>query len=380
MKKSLVVLLLLLLTALSMLLVGRSADIKTGRIQIFSEKGRAQPVFSVILPTYNRAAYLPRAISSVQGQTFTDFELIIVDDGSTDNTKEVVRRFQENDPRIIYIDSGQNYGVSHARNLALQTAKGKYISILDSDDMFFPTLLASEYRYMEENSDMAAVTARPYQLSEDGTTQHYDGEVYANPVMLLFDNEMVHVGAALRRDFLMQNHIQYDENWHAAEDYKLWAEILIHGGKITMLDQYLTAIRFHSTGSKAYYEEMNTRSAEVRKMLQEHFASNEKNPCRILKKIDRKETQFAKNDIAKAKFLFCSGDYAGMYFIVEEADGRERIFVENEQGRYCEINTHQCGRILNQDNSKIVMEYEDHIVKTYLKKDPYLYQNLSKGR
>ena len=67
MKKSLVVLLLLLLTALSMLLVGRSADIKTDRIQIFSEKGRAQPVFSIILPTYNRAAYLPRAITSVQG-------------------------------------------------------------------------------------------------------------------------------------------------------------------------------------------------------------------------------------------------------------------------------------------------------------------------
>lgn len=90
------------------------------------------PLVSVILPTYNRAAYLPRSIGSVLGQSFADFELVVVDDGSSDDTREVVSRFA--DSRIRYVPRERNGGVAAARNTGVQAARGRYLAFQDSDD------------------------------------------------------------------------------------------------------------------------------------------------------------------------------------------------------------------------------------------------------
>lgn len=101
------------------------------------------PIFTVILTTYNRAELLGRAISSVLGQTFVDFELFIIDDSSTDQTPEVVARF--NDPRLEYIRQPSNGGVSLARNTGIARAHGTLIAFLDDDDTIEPTFLAEVY-------------------------------------------------------------------------------------------------------------------------------------------------------------------------------------------------------------------------------------------
>ena len=101
-----------------------------------SHKSNNVPTVSVIIPTYNRANLIGRSIQSVLGQTYRDFEVIIIDDNSTDNTGEVVRSFR--DPRIIYIKLSSNSGVSAARNQGIQMAKGTYIAFQDSDDEWFP--------------------------------------------------------------------------------------------------------------------------------------------------------------------------------------------------------------------------------------------------
>lgn len=105
------------------------------------------PTVSIILPTYNRAHLLSRAIQSVLDQTYQDFELIIVDDGSTDNTEEIVKSF--NDERIKYIWQGENKGVSAARNTGIKMAKGKYIAFQDSDDEWMPEKLEKQVRAFE---------------------------------------------------------------------------------------------------------------------------------------------------------------------------------------------------------------------------------------
>lgn len=108
------------------------------------QKNEKKPTVSVIIPTYNRAHLLPRAIKSVLNQTFQDFEVIVVDDGSMDNTEEVVKKFQKQDKRVRYIKHEGNKGGSAARNSGIKNAKGKYIAFLDSDDEWLPTKLEKQ--------------------------------------------------------------------------------------------------------------------------------------------------------------------------------------------------------------------------------------------
>lgn len=105
------------------------------------EKSEKIPTVSVVIPTYNRAHLVGRAIQSVLNQTYQDFEIIVVDDGSTDNTEEVVKSF--NDPRIRYIRHDQNRGGSAARNTGIKMARGEYIAFQDSDDEWLPEKLES---------------------------------------------------------------------------------------------------------------------------------------------------------------------------------------------------------------------------------------------
>ena len=98
------------------------------------------PVFSIVMPAFNAERTIGPAIRSALAQTRTDFELLVVDDGSTDATADVVRSVG-NDPRVILISS-ENRGPAVARNLALERARGRYVSLLDSDDLYLPTYLA----------------------------------------------------------------------------------------------------------------------------------------------------------------------------------------------------------------------------------------------
>ncbi|OGZ18365.1 MAG: hypothetical protein A2V72_01170 [Candidatus Nealsonbacteria bacterium RBG_13_37_56] len=105
------------------------------------------PKVSVIIPTYNRAQFLRRAIKSVLNQTFQDFELIVVDDGSTDDTRKVVEFF----PGIKYIYQNNSGGAGRPKNTGIKTAKGEYIAILDDDDEWFTTKLEKQVQFLEQN-------------------------------------------------------------------------------------------------------------------------------------------------------------------------------------------------------------------------------------
>lgn len=105
---------------------------------------------SVIMPSFNTAEFITEAIESVLAQTYDAFELIIVDDCSTDNTDEVVQRYLT-DPRIKYLKNDKNSGAAVSRNRALKEAKGKWIAFLDSDDVWEPEKLSKQIRFMEEN-------------------------------------------------------------------------------------------------------------------------------------------------------------------------------------------------------------------------------------
>ena len=114
-----------------------------------------KPTVSVIIPTYNRAHLIDRAITSVLNQTYQDLEIIVIDDGSTDNTEEVIRSFP--DKRVNYIKHKKNKGVSSARNTGIKVAKGKYIAFLDSDDEWLSEKLGKQIKVLQNKSPEVGV-------------------------------------------------------------------------------------------------------------------------------------------------------------------------------------------------------------------------------
>ncbi len=128
-----------------------------------------QGLVSVITPTYNCGAFIGATIESVQRQTYTDWEMIIVDDGSVDNTEELVRRYSDMDPRIRYFALEKNSGTAAARTKAMTYAEGEYMAFLDSDDLWEPQKLEQQLRFMKEQA--CSFSATSYCLIDESGTQ-----------------------------------------------------------------------------------------------------------------------------------------------------------------------------------------------------------------
>jgi hypothetical protein len=124
------------------------------------------PLVSVVIPTYNSGQYLPETIESVLSQSWQDFEIIVVDDGSTDNTQEVVEAFHSN--KIRYIRQENSGGPSHPRNVGIHHARGKYIALFDSDDLMSRNKLAEAVAFLERYSDLGLLFANFVVCNERG--------------------------------------------------------------------------------------------------------------------------------------------------------------------------------------------------------------------
>ena len=151
------------------------------------------PKVSVIIPTYNRAHLVGRAIRSVLNQTYQDFEIIVVDDGSTDNTEEVVKSF--NDPRIRYIRHEENKGAAAARNTGIKAAKGKFIAFQDSDDEWLPKKLEKQMEAFDNASPKVGVVYTGF-WSIEGNVKRYS-----------LNKEIVHKEGDIHSQILQGNFI-----------------------------------------------------------------------------------------------------------------------------------------------------------------------------
>lgn len=122
--------------------------------------------FSIVIPTYNRAHLIEETIQSLLNQTFQDFEIIVVDDGSTDNTEEIIGKI--NSEKITYYKT-ENFGVAHARNFGIQKAKGNYVGFLDSDDKVKPEHLQTAFNYLQQHPQTEILHLNFNWIKRDGT-------------------------------------------------------------------------------------------------------------------------------------------------------------------------------------------------------------------
>lgn len=185
------------------------------------------PKVSIILPTYNRAHIIARAIKSILTQTFADFELIIVDDGSADNTEEIIKSL--NDPRIRYIKHEKNLGLAASRNTGIRAARGEFIANQDSDDIWLPTKLEKELSILQDSPDDIGIaysrlkkefSKNKIELIPSDKQKLKEGDLHK---ALLAKNFITMQSALVRRKCF--NEEMFDESLPALQDWDLWIRI-----------------------------------------------------------------------------------------------------------------------------------------------------------
>ncbi|PZQ57687.1 MAG: glycosyltransferase family 2 protein [Novosphingobium pentaromativorans] len=199
------------------------------------------PQVSVIMPCYNASAFLDRAIGSLRDQTFQDWELLAIDDCSTDDTAERLREWSQRDPRVRNLRTARNGGPSVARNIGIGEARGEWLAILDADDAFKPERLAVLTALAEERAADFVFDGLIYYDDQEGkeTGQSFQ-HTGISPVSI---SELIHAerpGSPLkfgflkpmmRRAFIMDNALRYSERLRFAEDFDLYARCLLSGAR-----------------------------------------------------------------------------------------------------------------------------------------------------
>jgi glycosyltransferase involved in cell wall biosynthesis len=183
------------------------------------------PFFSVIIPTYNRAHILLQTIESVQKQLFTNWECIVIDDGSTDNTAEVIKEISDHDKRIIYIHQ-QNAERSAARNNGIKNARGEYLCFLDSDDAFTELHLQELHLAITEKGMPNALFFTNYSIIQNGVKkEEIIPALTNNPIQYFFTNAVIPARVCISKNIL--NTENFDEDIVIVEDTVLWTRIAL---------------------------------------------------------------------------------------------------------------------------------------------------------
>lgn len=199
---------------------------------------------SVMLCAYNSEPFIQEAIDSVLGQTYQDFEFVIVDDGSTDNTLSIIRSYK--DSRIKVLSCRHDY--IHSLNVGLRNCHGEFIARMDADDRLMPNRLEVQLKFMQKHPDIVACFSWGKTFGEvEESIGHCAREKINNAYFwLMTGNFLMHPTAMLRKSFLREHHIRY-KRYPYAEDYKLWTDIARMGGEFYVIPQPLFLYRIGSS-------------------------------------------------------------------------------------------------------------------------------------
>lgn len=225
-----------------------------------------KPLVSVIIPVFNGASFLVEAVDSVQKSEFKDFEIILIDDGSTDNSKMLCRILDEKYDNLHFYDFKENKGLGRVLNFALKKAQGKYICRLNQDDHMLPHRMARQIDFLKKNQDVVAVGSHITHFFEDGKKEilkylETDEEI----------KEIWHIvgpfsdpSVMYRRDIALEVG-GYDQSFWPVDDTHMWYKMGLKG-KLANIQEPLVEVRWHAkAGSVYFFREMAWQIYRVRR-------------------------------------------------------------------------------------------------------------------
>lgn len=205
-----------------------------------------KPLVSVLITVYNDEKNIAIAVKSILEQTFQDFEIIIVNDGSTDNTEDVIKNLQVNDSRILLVNQN-NQGTSKAANNGLSYCRGKYIARLDSDDYSFPHRLNFQFNYLESHPDVVLIGGGSFIIDHDNNIIGSRNVKTNNPQKTLMHRCIFQQSDVMFRKDAVLNLGGYRVKFKNAQDYDLWLR-LSEVGQIAKVQEYFGVWRLNPGG------------------------------------------------------------------------------------------------------------------------------------
>lgn len=234
------------------------------------------PQISVVMSVYNGEPYLHEAVESILCQSFTDFEFVVIDDGSTDGTKSILSTFALHDPRIILVRGAENVGYTRRLNEGISYARGMYIARQDADDISLPERLARQVTFLEEYPNIGMVGTLPQFIDSHGALivdSHYvcvtDNDQIQNR---LLDSNCFHHGSVMMRRQLLELAGPYDVELEPSEDYDLWLR-LAEITQLANLDQrlYLYREQSNSVSSKRRFQQMRNKAIALERAIYRRY-------------------------------------------------------------------------------------------------------------
>ena len=186
-----------------------------------------RPIVSVVMPVFNGSEFLNRSINSILNQTFKEFELIIIDDFSSDNSLDIILEYTT-DPRIKLIKNNKNLGISKSLNKGIELSEGKYIARMDCDDYSLPDRLLIQVKFMNDNLDIGFL-GTPRIILRNGINKIFNNTGSSNyqiKSLLSFENCLAHPTMIFRKSEIIKYKLFYKNTY--AEDYDLWCRAIIH--------------------------------------------------------------------------------------------------------------------------------------------------------
>ncbi|MCR4030941.1 MULTISPECIES: glycosyltransferase family 2 protein [Flavobacterium] len=273
------------------------------------------PKVSVLMPVYNCELYIKDAIESILNQTFVDFELIIIDDCSTDLTLSIIKSYF--DSRIKLIEKAQNTGYTNSLNYAISIATGDYIARMDGDDIAFPDRFQKQYDFLNQNQDVV-ICGTAMQIIGNKQIVRHPSDHNNLKIRLCFGSVFHHPTVMIKTHILKEN--IYNKDYEPAEDYELWTRLAFIG-KMANLEEVLLQYRIHSGQTSAVrknLQDQNIFRCQMH-MLNKFFVEDKFTATQIKTALKIESVQ-SKKDIS---------DSLKLYYYLKEVNKKVLIFEED---------------------------------------------------